>query len=401
MRLSSSPSDVEAADRRPAADGLFDGVLARGGARAAVSDEAWLAAMLAVEAALASASAAAGVLPATAAEAIAAACRSLRPDPAAIGRAAAAHGTPVLPLVEAIRAAVPQSAREYVHRGATSQDVLDSAAMLVAKRALAEIRSDLEGAAAAAAGLAEAHRDTTMVGRTLLQQAVPVTFGLTAAGWLAGLDAAAAGLGRVRLAAQLGGAAGTLAGLGPAGPAVVAGFAERLGLAAPDLPWHTERSRITEMAGALGVAAGAVGKAARDVTLLSQSEVGEVSEGTPGGSTAMAHKRNPVAAVSALAAAAQAPGLVGTLLVAAVQEHQRAAGGWHAEWRPQRELLVSVGSAAAWLRTCLSDLVVHTDVMRANLDRTGWHAERGAQDAVGSAAHFVDSALAQHRRRNP
>jgi 3-carboxy-cis,cis-muconate cycloisomerase len=400
MRPSSSPSDDRTLDRWPSEGGLFDGVLARGAGRAAVSDEAWLAAMLAVEAALASASAAAGVIPSTAAHSIAAACRSLRPDPAAIGRAAAAHGTPVLPLVEAIRAAVPESDREFVHRGATSQDVLDSAAMLVAKRAIAEIRSDLEGAAAAAAGLAKAHRDTPMVGRTLLQQAVPVTFGLTAAGWLAGLDAAAAGLARVRLTAQLGGAAGTLAGLGPAGPAVVTGFAERLGLCAPDLPWHTERSRVTEMAGALGVTAGALGKVARDVTLLAQNEVGEVSDGTPGGSTAMAHKRNPVAAVSALAAAAQAPGLVGTLLAAAVQEHQRAAGGWHAEWRPQRELLVSVGSAAAWLRTCLSGLVVHTDVMRANLDRAGWHVERGAQDPMGTAGHFVDAALAHHRRRD-
>jgi 3-carboxy-cis,cis-muconate cycloisomerase len=404
MRPSSSPSDGGPLDRWPSdggpSAGLFDGVLARGGARAAVSDEAWLAAMLAVEAALASASAAAGVIPATAADAIAAACRSLRPDPAAIGRAAAAHGTPVLPLVEAIRAAVPESEREFVHRGATSQDILDSAAVLVAKRALAEIRSDLEDAATTAAGLAKAHRDTPMVGRTLLQHAVPVTFGLTAAGWLAGLDAAADGLGRVRLAAQLGGAAGTLAGLGPAGPAVVTDFAERLGLKAPDLPWHTERSRVTEMAGALGVAAGALGKVARDVTLLAQNEVGEVSESTPGGSTAMVHKRNPVAAVSALAAAAQAPGLVGTLLAAAVQEHQRAAGGWQAEWRPQRELLVCVGSAAAWLRTCLSGLVVHTDAMRANLDRTGWPAERGVGDPLGSADQFVDAALAHHSRRD-
>jgi 3-carboxy-cis,cis-muconate cycloisomerase len=396
--LHGGPSDGGPSDGGPSDGGLFEEVLARGGARAAVSDEAWLTAMLAVEAALAWASAAAGVIPSTAADDIATACRNLRPDPAAIGRGAAAHGTPVLPLVEAIRAALPEPTREFVHRGATSQDVLDSASMLVAKWALAEIRSDLEGAAAAVARLAAAHRDTPMVGRTLLQQAVPVTFGLTAAGWLAGLDAAATGLRRVRLTAQLGGAAGTLAGLGPAGPAVVTGFAERLGLAAPDLPWHTERSRITEMATALGVSAGAVGKVARDVTLLSQNEVGEVSEGTPGGSTAMAHKRNPIAAVSALAAAAQAPGLVATLLAAAVQEHQRAAGGWHAEWRPQRELLVSVGSAAAWLRTCLSGLVVHTDVLRANLDRAGWHAERGAQDPLGSAGHFVDAALARHQR---
>jgi 3-carboxy-cis,cis-muconate cycloisomerase len=374
-------------------DGLFDPILARGGVRATVSDEAWLAAMLAVESALAAASADAGAIPSAAAAEIMAACERLRPDPAAIGRAAAAHGNPVIPLVSALRGAVGEPTRESVHKGATSQDIVDTAAMLVARDAVMAIGSDLAGAAAAAVDQARTHRDTPMIGRTLLQPAVPVTFGLVAAGWLAGLDAATAGLHRVRFTVQLGGAAGTLAGLGRAGPAVVAGLASRLELAAPHLPWHTERSRITELAGALGVAAGAVGKVARDVTLLSQGEVGEVSEGAPGGSSAMTHKRNPVAAGRALAAAAQAPGLVATLLAAAVQEHQRAAGGWHAEWRPLRDLLISVGSAAAWLRACLSGLVVHADAMRANLDRVGWPTEHSATDPLGNAGSFVDAAL--------
>jgi 3-carboxy-cis,cis-muconate cycloisomerase len=274
--------------------------------------------------------------------------------------------------------------------------VLDTAAMLVARDALAAICADVDRAADAAAALAREHRDAPMVGRTLLQQAVPVTFGLTAAGWLAGLDAASAGLRRWRPAVQLGGASGTLAGLGDAGPAVLAGLAARLGLDAPVLPWHTERSRITSLAGALGVAAGACGKVARDVTLLAQSEVGEVGEASPGGSSAMAHKHNPVAAVSALASAAQAPGLVATLLAAAVQEHQRAAGAWQAEWQPLRTLLVSTGSAAAWLRACLDGLVVHADVMRTTLDGTGWPTEPGAGDPLGAAGALVDAALASH-----
>ena len=375
-------------------DGLFDGIQARGGVRLAVSDEAWLSAMVAFESALAFASADAGAIPLDAAAAIAAACADLDVDPGQLGRDAAAHGTPVVPLVAAIRAMLPSDVGAYVHRGATSQDVLDTASMVVARNACRVILSDVDAAADAAASLAAAHRDTPMIGRTLLQQAVPVTFGLTAAGWLAGLDAAADGLRRLRPAVQLGGAAGTLAGLGAAGPAVVAGLAARLGLDAPTLPWHTERSRVTELAAALGVAAGAIGKPARDVTLLAQTEVGEVSEGSPGGSSAMAHKHNPVAAVSALACAAQAPGLVATLLAASVQEHQRGAGTWQAEWRPLRELLVAVGSAAAWLRACLTGLVVHPDVMRATLDRAA-----AATDPLGSAGSFVDAALAAHARR--
>jgi 3-carboxy-cis,cis-muconate cycloisomerase len=379
--------------------GLFDGILARGPVAAAVGDQAWVSALLDVESALAAAGATAGVIPAAAGEAIVSACADLAPDPAALGRAAAAHATPVVPLVEAIRAVLPEQLRAYVHAGATSQDVLDTAAMLVTKRALVPLLSDLDGAAAQAARLATEHRDTPMIGRTLLQQAVPTTFGLTAAGWLSGLAAAFDGLRAYAPTAQLGGAAGTLAGLGPHGPAVAADFARRLGLAAPDLPWHTERSRVGTLAGALGVAAGALGKPARDVTLLAQNEVGEVSEGNPGGSSAMAHKHNPVAAVSTLAATAQAPGLVATLLASAVQEHQRGAGGWQAEWRPLRELLVATGSAASWLRACLTDLAVHADVMRANLDRAGWPAERGATDPVGNAGHFIDVALARYASR--
>src|SRR5262249_10771048 len=186
-----------------------------------------------------------------------------------------------------------------------------------------------------------------------LQQALPITFGLKAAGWLAALDDAAARLEEVRatrLAVQLGGAAGTLSAFGAHGVALVDLLGEELGLAVPTLPWHAARGRVAELAGALGAAAGALGKPARDVTLLAQNEVGEVKEGRPGGSSAMPHKENPVAAVSAVACAARAPGLVATLLASAWPEHQRGAGPWQAEWRPPRGLFGAGGLAAAGVR---------------------------------------------------
>jgi 3-carboxy-cis,cis-muconate cycloisomerase len=359
-----------------AAGGLFDGVLARGPVREAVGDRAWLQAMLDFEAALARALARAGLVSDADAQAIGRACRAEDYDVAALGRAAAAAGNPAEPLVRALTARVSGSAAGQVHRGATSQDVIDTAMMLVARGALDLLLVDLGGAADAAAALADRHRATPMAGRTLLQQALPISFGLQAAGWLVGLDAATAALTALRargLAAQLGGAAGTLAALGDAGPRVLGFLAEEVGLPAPELPWHATRARVGALAGALGVAACAIGKAARDVVLLAQSEVGEVREGgaARGGSSAMPHKRNPIAAVSAIAGAARAPGLVATLLGSAWPEHQRGAGPWQAEWRPLGDLLVAVGSAAAWLRDCLAHLIVDEARMRANLDRGG------------------------------
>jgi 3-carboxy-cis,cis-muconate cycloisomerase len=351
-------------------------VLARGPVRDAVSDRAWLQAMLDVEAALARAEARAGLLPAETAEAITDACRADAFDVAELGLAAAESGNPVVPLVRALTEAVGGSAAGGVHLGATSQDVLDSAAMLVAHRALGPLLDDLDAAGDAAADLARAHRATLLAGRTLLQHALPTTFGLKAAGWLAATDEAATRLGevrRTRLAVQLGGAAGTLASLGPDGIAVLHHLADELGLAEPALPWHTDRTRVAELTGALGGAAGAVGKAAGDVVLLAQTEVAEVREGTPGrgGSSTLPQKRNPIAAVSAVACAQQAPGLVATLLGAMIHEHERAAGAWHAEWRPLTDLLRTVGSAVAWLRDCLEHLDVDTAKMRRNLDMTG------------------------------
>ncbi len=383
--------------------GLFGEVLARGRVREATTDLAWLQAMLDVEAALARAQAAAGVIAAEHAEAIAAMCRAERYDVEALGGQAAEVGNPAAPLVRALRAEVGDPAAADVHRGATSQDVVDSATMLVAGRALDALLDDLGGAAAAAARLAAEHRATVMAGRTLLQQAVPVSFGLKAAGWLVGLDEAAQRLDavrRTRLAAQLGGAAGTLSALGDAGIDVLSRFARELGLAEPVLPWHTIRTRIAELATGLGEASGVMAKVAGDVVLLAQTEVGEVREGGAGdrgGSSAMPHKHNPVAAISALAGARQAPGLVANLLAAMEHEHERAAGAWHAEWGPLRELLRATGSAAAWLRDCLEHLEVDRERMRANLG-DAMLAERVA-GAIGGAdaGDRVRAALAAGR----
>ena len=373
--------------------GLFDPVLARGAARAAVTDDAWVAALLEVEAALAAAAADVGTLDREDADAIAEACR--RPvDAGALGEQAAASGNPVVPLVAHLRGALSGGAASGVHRGATSQDVMDTAAMLVARAAVGAITADLRAAADAAADLAAAHRDRPAAGRTLLQQAAPITFGLRAAGWCAGLDAAADALAAWRPAVQLGGAVGTLAAFDGHGRAVRAALARRLDLVDPPLAWHTERGRIAELAGLLGRAGAAVGSVATDLVLLAQTEVGEVREDVPGrgGSSTLPHKRNPVAAVSARAAAVAAPGLVASVLTAAsLHEHERAAGPWHAEWRPLTELLRTVGSGAAWLADATTHLAVDPDRMAASLDVTGGlllaeQATTGLRERLGHAA---------------
>jgi 3-carboxy-cis,cis-muconate cycloisomerase len=356
--------------------GLFSALFSRGGV--AAGDAAWLQAMLDAEAALARALEAAGLAPAGSGAAVTEAARAGHFDAGQLGAQAALTGNPVPALVRALTARVPPFARPAVHQGATSQDILDTAAMLMARRAAAVIEADLATAAAAAAALAADHSGTVMAGRTLLQQAVPVTFGLVAAGWLTAIDDARARLAAVaagRLAAQLGGAAGTLASLGPAGPQVARSFAAELGLPAPVLPWHTDRLRVIELAAALAGVCAALGKTARDITLLAQSEVGEVAEGDPrgadgdhaGGSSTMPHKRNPVASVVILGCARRAPGLLAGLAAAAEQEHQRAAGGWHAEWEPLADLLRLTGSAASWAASLLAGLHVDGGRMAANL----------------------------------
>ncbi len=292
----------------------------------------------------------------------------------------------MIPLVQALREAVGPDDAAFVHVGATSQDVLDSAAMLVTRDALAATLADATAARDAAAALARAHRATPMIGRTLLQQALPTSFGLRAAGWAVAIDQAAGRLGAVRerdLWAQLGGP------VGREDPAVAAALAADLGLAAPPLCWHTLRLPIAAVAGATAALAGVLGKLARDVTLLAQNEVGELREGTPGrgGSSAMAHKRNPVAAVSVLACTRRVPGLATTLLAAMEQEHERAAGAWQAEWATLTDLLALTGSAAAWSRDLLEHLEVDATRMAANLTDPD-------EAAVAQAAATTDAALA-------
>jgi 3-carboxy-cis,cis-muconate cycloisomerase len=402
--------------------GLFDGVFARGSVD--TGPRAWLAGMLTAEAALARALERAGLAPPGAGAAVTAAADSADIDLAHLSQQAALPGNPVPALARELAKLVPQDAASAVHKGATSQDIIDTAAMLLARDALAAIAASLAAAAGSAARLASSHRDTVMIGRTLLQQAVPVTFGLVAAGWLTSLDEAGGGLRRVRerrLAVQFGGAAGTLASLGADGPRVAVLLAEELGLAVPVLPWHTDRLRIVEIAAACAGAAAALGKIGRDVTLLAQTEIGEVREGggergggerggsagggersgsagggdgggvRRGGSSAMPHKRNPVAAISVLACTRQVPGLTAALTASAEAELQRAAGAWHAEWEPYSAMLRLTGSAAAWGDELLSGLTVDAARMTANLAATGGLplAERVAgllAPAMGQAA---------------
>jgi 3-carboxy-cis,cis-muconate cycloisomerase len=342
------------------------------------SDRAWLAALCETEAALARACAEVGLMAGNVVASVERACSEAAAADASelaeLGRLAAQDGTPVRALVARLRAALDPDARSAVHLGATSQDIMDTAAMLVTRRALEEIIAVLGAAADEVADLARTHRDTPMAARTLLQQALPTTFGAVAASWGGGLDRAVAGLATVRasgLAVQLGGAAGTLAAWYPHGPRVRAALAADLGLSDPHTSWQAERSRIGVLAGALGVAAGAVGKVGLDIVLMAQTELGEVAESDGGRSSAMPHKQNPVAAVTARAGALQAPALVSTLLAAMAGEHQRAAGAWHAEWQPLTALLRVVGGAATRLEQAVTGLVIHPPAMRANLDATG------------------------------
>ncbi len=386
-------------------EGLFDELFGRGGVRAGDAD--WLQALLDAEAALARAAERAGLTGAGTGTAVTAAARAEQFDVAEIGRQAALTGNPVPAVVRALTALLPTDAKSAVHIGATSQDIIDTAVMLLAKRAIAIISADLATAADKAAELARAHAHTIMAGRTLLQQAVPVTFGLVAAGWLAGIDESRHELDRLRahrLAIQYGGAGGTLASLGADGPVVAALLADELGLAEPALPWHTERLRIVQLASALAGTCATLGKIARDVTLLAQTEVAELAEGTAdphqGGSSAMPQKRNPVASVLILGCARRAPGLLATLAAAAEQEHQRAAGAWHAEWETLSDLLRLTGSASSWTATLLAGLQVDAAKMRANLDASGGllmaeHVAAELAPAVGRlAAHDLVAAAA-------
>jgi 3-carboxy-cis,cis-muconate cycloisomerase len=390
---------------------LFASLFSRGAV--GVGDLDWLQALLDAEAGLARAAERAGLVAAGAGAAVTAAARAERFDAAAIGREAALTGNPVPAMVRALSGQLPADAQAAVHVGATSQDIIDTALMLLARRAIVVISADLTTAADRAAELARGHAGTVMAGRTLLQQAVPVTFGLVAAGWLSAIDDARHELDRVsatRLAVQYGGAAGTLASLGTSGTPVGALLADELGLAEPTLPWHADRLRIVQLAAALAGVCAALGKVARDVTLLAQSEVAELAEGGDdprrGGSSAMPHKRNPVASVLVLGCTRRAPGLLATLAASAEQELQRAAGAWHAEWETLSDLLRLTGSAASWSAALLAGLRVDAPRMRANLAASGGllmaeHVTAELAPAVGRlAAHDLVSAAVDRAARS-
>jgi len=309
--------------------------------RGICDDSATLQHMLDFEAALARAEAATGVIPAAAADPIGAACRADRFDLAALAEAATRAGNLAIPLVKALTAEVGKTdaeAARYVHWGATSQDVIDTATMLSLRTAIDALLQDLDRAIAGFARLAEKHRDTAVVARTWLQHALPMPFGLKLAEYAAALHRSRMRLKALRtntLALQFGGAAGTLAALGDKGIAVAGQLASELDLPLPDAPWHTHRDRIAEAASVFAILSGTCGKIARDVSLMMQTDVGEAFEPAGagrGGSSTMPHKRNPVAAASALAAATMAPNLAATIFAAQVQEHERSAGPWHAEW---------------------------------------------------------------------
>ena len=347
--------------------------------RALLSDRAVLGRMLKVEAALARAEAATGVIPHAAARPIAAACDPKRYDTVAIAEAAADAGNLTIPLVKDLTALVkkraPEAAR-WVHWGATSQDIIDTAAALSIVEAQKLLDRDLARAIRGLSALSRRHRNTAMVARTWLQHALPTTFGYKLAGYAAMLGRARRGLAQAADNAaviQFGGAVGTLAALGNKGPAVARRLAHGLQLGLPEAPWHSAHDRIAGFAAALGIAIGSAGKIARDVTLLTQTEVQEVFEpATPGkgGSSTLPHKRNPVGAAQILTAATLAPGLVADVFAALVQEHERASGTWQAEWIALPELMRLAAGALARLAEIAEGLEVDKARMRANLGLT-------------------------------
>src|SRR5438093_5600058 len=340
-------------------------------------DGAWVARLLEGEAALARVEARVGLIPGRAAEGIVEHCRVDEFDVAQLGKAAVRSANPVIPLVNALRATVPKDAAPFVHRGATSQDVLDTAMMLIARRGIDLILADLEQAAASAAALADRHRTTVMAARTLLQHALPTSFGLKAAGWLVAIVEARSELIRVRrarLAVQFGGAAGTMAALSDRGLDVARGLATDLDLPEPVLPWHTARARIVELATALGIAAGVAGKVALDVVLLAQTEVAEVTERAAAGrgaSSTLPQKHNPVEAIEILAGVRSINAQVAGLQSGMLAEHERAAGAWQAEWPAFAETLRFAGGAVSRLASLLAGLQVDPQRMRRNLDLSG------------------------------
>jgi 3-carboxy-cis,cis-muconate cycloisomerase len=394
------------------------GVLTPGSTRAAgVADDVdVVAAMVRAELAWVRAGHAVGAVDQERVDAVARALADWTPDLAGIVAGAEDAGNPVVPLVRALRERVGPAAAEAVHRGLTSQDVLDTALMLVSRAALSRVRDSLRSVGFSLAGLADEHRDSVMPGRTLTQYAVPVTFGLTCARWLAGVLDAADDVALVlpQLPVQCGGAAGTLSLAGElAEDPVAAGraFAAELDLAWPEIPWHTRRRPLTRVADALVACCDAVGVIGSDVALLSRPELGEVREGARegrGGSSTLPHKRNPVLSILVRAGALQAPMLGAQLHLAAAQSvDERPDGAWHAEWPALQRLLVVAVTALDQAAELVAGLDVDTGAMQRHAEQAAGDllSERGGgRDAgdlssyLGAAGPFVDAVLDRYRR---
>jgi 3-carboxy-cis,cis-muconate cycloisomerase len=343
------------------------------------SNRATLQAMLDFEAALARAEARAGFIPASAAPSIEAKCRAELYDMTVLARAAANAGNLAIPLVKQLTLLVAKKEKDaarYVHWGATSQDVIDTGRVVQLRQALVLISSELDLFAAVLGELAHKNRATLIVARTWMQQALPTTFGLKAAGWLDAIDRHRARLAETQercLVLQFGGAVGTMAALGDRGLEVAANLAKELQLPLPELPWHSQRDRMAEIATTLGLFCGTLGKIARDISLHTQTEVGEVFEPSAdgrGSSSTMPHKRNPVTSAVVLSAAARVPPLVSTMLAAMVQEQERGLGGWHAEWETLPDIVRLTAGALHHLTSTVSELELDPERMRQNLDVT-------------------------------
>ncbi len=382
---------------------LLAPMLSSAAMRAVCDDAAMLQNMLDFEAALARAEAATAVIPKTAADPIRAACKADAFDFTDLAEAATRSGNLAIPMVKALMARVARAdaeAARYVHWGATSQDVIDTAAMLTLRAGIDVLLADVDRAIAGFAGLARAHRNTAVVARTWLQHALPVPFGLKLEEYAAALHRSKLRLRRLRsetLALQFGGAAGTLAALGDKGLAVAEALARELKLRLPEAPWHTHRDRIAEAASVLAILSGTCGKIARDVSLMMQTDVGEAFEPAGagrGGSSTMPHKRNPVAAASALGAATMAPNLAATIFAAQVQDHERSAGRWHAEWPTLPALLLVTSGALAATVEIAEGIEVDVERMRANLDTT--HGLIMAEAVAFALAETIGKSEAHH-----
>ena len=356
---------------------------------AVFGDAAVIRHALAFEAALARAEAAEGVIPTAVAAQIVEACRTMSIDPAALAEEAALAGTLAIPLVARLRCGLSGEAAASVHKGATSQDVADTVLMAQAQAASALVLADLDRVSAALADLAARHATLPAIGRTLLQDALPMSFGLRIAHWMAGVDDAAR---RVRGEAarchvQLGGAAGTRTGLADRGAAIAAHVAADLGLVAAE-PWQARRGDVAALASAVAIAVGALGKMARDLSLLAQNAIGEAREPAVagrGGSSAMAHKRNPTGCQVALSAALRAPGLVATILVGLPQEEERGLGGWQAEGPVLADLFLLAAGAAEAMALVAEGLEIDTAAIARNLAAADVGTDIGESPAIVAA----------------